>query len=93
MIKFRITPERFAEACSILDYLSIAAGSQRVAISIAPRFVVDKDGEYVMQVKLDADGDIESFEGAQEALMQMSKVTPKRLEKLLPQFTEAARES
>lgn len=91
MIKFKITPARFAEACNILDYLNASAGSVESVIRIAHRFVVDAEGEYIVKVVLDEDGDITTFENVEVALTEMTKVTPKRLEKLTKEFTEAAK--
>lgn len=90
-IKFKITPDRFAEACNVIEYLTVSAGDRDVAMRIAPRFIVDEAGEYVVKVKLDADGDIESMENLGDALLTMTGVTPKRLEKLCNEFTEAAK--
>lgn len=91
MIKFKITPARFAEACSILDYLGASAGNIENNIRIAPRFVVNTEGEYIVKVTLDDDGDISALENVGDALMEMAKVTPKRLEKLSKELTEAAK--
>lgn len=91
MVKFKITPARFAEACSILDYLGASNGSREAVTRIAHRFVVDANDEYIVKVILDEDGDIKEFENGGEALLQMAKVTPKRLEKLIHEFSEAAR--
>lgn len=92
MIKFKITPARFAEACSVLDYLGATSGRNKDSVMrIAHRFIVDKDGEYIVKIKLDEDGDIEGFENTEIALTQMMKVTPQRLEKLINEFSEAAR--
>lgn len=91
MIKFRITPSRFAEACSILEYLAVMGGSRDTIINIAPRFILDQDGEYVVGVQYDADGDISGFENTKAALLAMASITPKRLEKLSDEFREAAK--
>ena len=90
MVKFKITPERFAEACSILQYLSVISKNEGVVISVAPRFIVDDKDEYIVKVNLDEDGDIESLENMDKALEKLSLVTPKRLEKLVQEFSEAA---
>ena len=91
MIKFKITPERFAESCSILEYLGTTAKNPETIIRVAPRFILDEKSEYVVVVNLDEDGDIKDFEHVGEALIMMSKVTPKRLEKLIEEFSEAAK--
>ena len=93
MIKFKITPVRFAEACNILEYLTATsdAPNRQTLIRIAPRFILNGDGEYLVKVILDEDGDIKEFENMNEAFLKMSGVTPKRLEKLINEFTEAAK--
>lgn len=91
MLKFKITPERFSEACGIIEYIGVSNGNKEMAIRVAPRFLLDDKGEYVVQVKLDDDGDIASLDGGTEALLQMSVVTPKRLERLSNELVEAAK--
>ena len=90
VVKFKITPERFSTACSILQYMSVMARNESVIISVAPRFIVDENDEYIVKVKLDEDGDIEELEGVNEALAELAKVTPKRLENLMDEISEAA---
>ena len=90
MVKFKITPERFSQACSILQYMGILSKNSGVVVSVAPRFIVDQNGEYIVKVTLDEDGDIESLEGMDDALVLLAQVTPKRLEKLIDEFNEAA---
>lgn len=92
MIKFNITSERFAEACSILDYLGVTNGSKDAIVRIAHRFVTGKDGEFIVKVVYDEDGDIERFENTEIALLLLKQVTPKRLERLINEFSEAARQ-
>jgi hypothetical protein len=58
---------------------------------IAPRFMVDENDEYIINVILDNDGDIEKYENEDRAFSNMGKITPKRLRKLVDEFTEAAR--
>ncbi len=91
MIKFRITPSRFAEACNIIEYLAATNKHRDTIIRIAPRFILDENGEYIVKVNLDDDGDITSYEHVSDALLRMTAVTPKRLEKLVDEFGEAAR--
>jgi hypothetical protein len=90
-VNFKITPERVAEACNIIEYINLTLKDKGTVISVAPRFVVKDDGEYSMTVKYDKDGGIEAFESYASTLMLMSSVTPKRLEKLIDEFSEAAR--
>lgn len=90
MVKIKITPSRFAEACSILEYQLVNNGQRDIIISILPRFVLGADGEYLVKVKTDEDGDITGFDDMQAAVLALAQVTPKRLEKLMTQFREAA---
>lgn len=55
------------------------------------RFIVDEDGEYVVKINLDEDGDIAGLEQEKEAFAMMGFLTPKRLEKLSIQLMEAAK--
>lgn len=91
MIKFLITPERFAEACNVIEYVNTQAETKETIVRIAPRFMVNADGEYLVKVNLDDDGDITSYEGYDKAFMSMAAITPKRLERLIVEFSEAAR--
>ena len=91
MIKFRVTPERFAEACNVIEYLNASAKIRETAVRILPRFVVDEQDEYIVKVTLDDDGDIQSFDGLDIAFTKLAAITPKRLEKLTDQLCEAAR--
>lgn len=90
MVKFKITPERFAEACNIIEYLNAQNKVKETIIRICPRFVVGEDGEYIVTANLDSDGDIESFDNLPAAFEKMAAITPKRLEKLVDEFAEAA---
>lgn len=90
MIKIRITSDRFAECTSIIEYLAITAKNRDLAVRLVPRFVLNEQDEYIVKVKLDPDGDIESFEGMSDALKKLTAVTPKRLEKLIDELMEAA---
>lgn len=91
MIKFLITPERFAEACNVIEYLNASAKVRDTIVRIAPRFITNAEGEYLVTVNLDDDGDITSFDGLEEAFENMAAITPKRLEKLIVEFSEAAK--
>lgn len=92
MIKFKITGERFAEACNITEYLLVSAGNKDIVIRIAPRFILGDDGNYIVKVHTDSDGDIESYENISDALIKISAVTPKRLDKLVADFQEAIKQ-
>ena len=91
MIKFKITPERFSEACGIFEYLAVLQGDKGTIIQVSPRFIVDEKGEYIMGIVNDDEGDIQEFTNRLEAVKKLEYVTPKRLEKLVFEFTEAAK--
>jgi hypothetical protein len=91
VIKFKITAERFAEACNVIEYLNASASIKETAVRILPRFIVDGDEQYIVKVTLDEDGDIASLDGYQEAFSQLAAITPKRLERLIKELSEAAR--
>lgn len=90
-VKFKITPSRVAEVCNIAEYLLLDGGSKDTAIRVANRFVVNKDGEYIVKVVYDDDGDIKEFQGMAEAFQVMASVTPQRMEKLAKEMTEAVK--
>lgn len=75
----------------MIEYVNTSAKNRDTIVRIAPRFIVDKEGEYIVKVTLDEDGDIQSFDGLDEAFAKMAAITPKRLEKLVGEFCEAAR--
>lgn len=91
MIKIKITPARFAEATSILDYLAITGGNRDAALRLLPRFIVGDDNEYIIKVVYDEDGDIERFENFETAALKLTAITPKRSERLIIEVLEAAR--
>ena len=91
MVKFKITPERFAEACNIVEYLNVTAKVKETCIRVAPRFVLNDEGEYIITVNLDEDGDITGYENTEAAFLKMAGITPKRLERLMDEFSEAAK--
>jgi hypothetical protein len=89
-VNFKITAERVAEVCSYVEYLNLNVGDKRTAILVSPRFALNEKGEYSMIAKHDEDGDVESFDNWSETMTLMASVTLKRLEKLIPEFREAA---
>lgn len=89
MIKFKITPDRVAEACNVLQFLALQGDNVDTAIRVLPRFLVDDKDEYVIKVKLDDDGDISEIQNEAEAIVKISVLTPKRLEKLAKELKEA----
>jgi len=90
MVKFKITPERFATACSALQYMGVKSEQENIMINTLPRFMVDDKGEYIIKVKIDEDGDVEAVEDADMTLDALTKITPKRLETLYQELREAA---
>lgn len=91
MIKFKITPARVAEACDILQYLGLQAGDQKTALQVLPRFLLGEDGEYLVKIVYDADGDIEKIENIKEAFLMLTAITPKRSERLTIELMEAVK--
>lgn len=91
MVKFKITSERFAEACNVIEYLNVTNKIKDTVIRILPRFVLGAEGEYIVRVNVDEDGDISSFDNMPAAFEKMAGITPKRLEKLIDEFAEAAK--
>jgi len=93
LLKFKITPERFAEAANIIEFLTLTGSNTNkdLAYRMLPRFLLDENGEYMVTVKLDEDGDIVELEKYNEALFKMVTVNPKRLEKLALELVEAAK--
>lgn len=93
VIKFKITPARISEACNILEYLNLTSNKpdKETIIRISPRFILDKEDKYIVEIGVDEDGDIKEFKNITAALLVMTGVTPKRLEKLIDEFTEAAK--
>ena len=89
MVKFKITPERFAEACNALQYMGVMSKQEGVMIGALPRFVLDENGEYVAKVEVDEDGDILEVSDA-DIMDAMTKISTKRLEKLMNELYEAA---
>lgn len=111
MIKFVISGERFADACSVTDYLGVILGRMGNQFNILPRMIVAvgtheiknakgevlkvvQDGEYIVEVVLNDDGDIIETKYLDEAqrLLDKAGITPRRFEKLRKQLTEAARD-
>lgn len=90
MIRFKITPERMEEALSILDLIGVTSKNPGTIVRVAPRFVLGDDGEYLVKVITDTDGDITGYENYIPAFEQVSRIPSKRLKKLVDEFAEAA---
>lgn len=91
MIKFRITPERVAEAASVIDYIGSLQGNIGSQMRLLPKLVIDKDGQYIVEIVHDEDGDILEFKNLDAANLLMDKITPARFEKLRGELQEALR--
>jgi hypothetical protein len=91
VIKFKITPGRVGEACGYIEYINLTLKDKATVFRVAPRFAVEPDGEYSMKIEYDEDGNISRFVGYEDALMSMALVPPKRLEKLVDELCEAAK--
>lgn len=76
---------------SINQYLALSVADLNTAIWALPLFVMDDQGEYIVKVLLDDDGDITGFEGDKLARLRLSAVTPKRSERLAHELMEAVR--
>jgi hypothetical protein len=92
MVKFKITPTRFAEACNVYEYLACLNGDSGTVVKIMPRFVVDADDNYIIGVSHDEEGDIAEYTNVEPAVKAVFSITPKRLDKLKKEFSAAARE-
>lgn len=92
MLKFKISSERFAEACNTVEYLNIVAGNKDTAMRTMHLFLLDSAGEYVVKIVLDEDGDIAEKKDAGKAISMLTVLTPKRLEQLTKQLLEAAKD-
>lgn len=91
MKKVKITPERCAEVCNILEYRLGIIGNFETLSRILPRFAVDDSGEYIVSVTINDDGEIEEFQKIEEGLTRVAGITPNGLRKLTPEFMEAFR--
>jgi len=93
MLKFKITSDRFVDTCTIAQNIAILNGqNQQMAIHVLPYFLLNKDGEYVVAVTLDEDGDpVHDPENFTQAFHEIfTTLKPKRLETLGKELLEAA---
>lgn len=91
MIKFKITPERLSIAATVPEYMGVVSGNVFYCMTLLPKLAVDHDGNYIVEVVLDNDGDILDLKNLDVANKIMEKITPKRLESLIPQLKEAVK--
>ena len=88
MVRFKFTTDRVLDALSIWDYVGVTSGNLETCIRVAPRFVVDDTGEYLVTVENDEDGDIKELKDQSKALAECGKVTPRRMAKLAKEMQE-----
>lgn len=93
MLKFKITGERFAEAVNLVEFLNLTSnkGNKEITYRVIPRFLLDENGEYMVTIKMDEDGDIQEFVNLNKAMLTMTAVNSNRLEKLALELMEAAK--
>lgn len=91
MIKFKITPERLAIAATVPEYMGVVSGNVFYCMTLLPKLAVDKEGNYIVEITLDGDGDILDLKNLDVAKVLMNKITPKRMESLIPQLKEAVK--
>lgn len=89
MKNLKITADRCAEVCNILEYRLGLIGNFDTITRILPRFAVDDNGEYIVSVTLNDDGEVEEYHNITEGLVRVSGITPNSLRKLIPEFVEA----
>ena len=92
MVKLKITGTRIAEVCTIAEYLLLSSGNKAVVIRVAPRFVLNDEGEYIVKPIYTDDLDIDSFENHQEAFSKLLTISVKRMDKLAIEFQEAIKQ-
>ena len=91
MIKFVITPARFADACTVSEYIGVVVGNIGSQMRVLPKMIANDDGSYLVKITHDEDGDIASMEGLDEAMKRIEGISARRFEKLRGELTEAAK--
>jgi hypothetical protein len=92
MIKFAISAERFAQACSLTEYIGVLVGNVGSQMSALPKMLVDDKGAYIVTVTLDDEGDIKELQNVDKAQAMMTSISIPRFEKLRKEITQAARD-
>lgn len=90
-MKFVISAERFADACTVTEYLGVVVGNIASQMKVLPKMLVDDNGNYIIEVILDSDGDVTETKNIEIANGMMEKISVRRFEKLRKELTEAAR--
>lgn len=91
MIKFVISAERFAQACTVMEYLGVVVGNIGSQMAVLPKMLVDEKGNYIVEVIHDSEGDIAEAKNIEKANAMLNKLSVTRFEKLRKELTEAAK--
>lgn len=91
MIKFVISAERFTDACTVLEYAGVVVGNLGRQMQVLPKMLVDDQGNYIVEIVHDSDGDIAEMKNMDKANKIMEGISVKRFEKLCKELTEAAK--
>jgi len=91
MIKFVISSERFADVCTVTEYIGVLVGNLGAQMKVLPRMLVDSDGKYIVEVVLNEDGDPSEYKNLEKAEKIIDGIGLKRFEKLRSELTEAAK--
>jgi len=91
MIKFKISAERFADACTVTEYVGIVVGNLGQQMRVLPKMLIDEQGEYIVEIIHDSEGDIAELKNMDKANTIMNGISVKRFEKLCKELTEAAK--
>src|SRR5512140_3465225 len=88
-MKSKFTPERIAAVCSITEYFLILGKNLGTVLSILPRMVTDKDGNYLVEVEYTEDGEIKGYKNQDKAIMELKKIPMSELNKLAGEIVKA----
>jgi hypothetical protein len=91
MIKFKISAERFADACTVTEYIGVVVGNLGQQMRVLPKMLVDDNDSYIVEIVHDSEGDISELKNMDLANEIMNKVSVKRFEKLCKELTEASK--
>lgn len=93
MVKFKISAERFQEVCTVPEYIGVLMGGVGSQMAALPKMLLDDNGNYIVKVIVDEDGDIKEYQNLSDANKRMddANISITRLAKLGKELTEAAR--
>jgi hypothetical protein len=91
MLRFLISAERFAEACTVTEYIGVIIGNVGSQMAVLPKMLVDENGKYIVEIVHDAEGDILEARNMDVANKRLNSLSVTRFEKLRKQLTEAAK--